>query len=222
LEEKIMFGQMRPAIMSVLVMTVVFGLLFPLAITAVAQVAFRHQANGSLIEQGGKVVGSELIGQNFTAPGYFHPRPSAAGSGYDASASSGTNLGPTSDKLINGIHKKLPNGKDDPGNYDGIKDLAAAYRKENGMPDNAPVPADAVTRSGSGLDPEISPANADLQVGRVAKARGLTEDQVRSLVGENTAGRTFGILGEPRVNVLKLNLVLDQAAPGKSGATPSK
>jgi len=217
-----MFGQMRPAIMSVLVMTVVFGLLFPLAITAVAQVAFRHQANGSLIERGGKVVGSELIGQNFSAPGYFHPRPSAAGSGYDAANSSGTNLGPTSDKLINGIHKKLPNGKDDPGNFDGIKDLAAAYRKENGMPDNAPVPADAVTRSGSGLDPEISPANADLQVGRVAKARGLTEDQVRSLLGENTAGRTFGILGEPRVNVLKLNLALDQAAPGKSGATQSK
>jgi potassium-transporting ATPase KdpC subunit len=204
-----MFGQMRPAIMSVLVMTVVFGLLFPLAITAVAQVAFRHQANGSLIERGGKVVGSELIGQSFSAPGYFHPRPSAAGSGYDATASGGTNLGPTSDKLINGIHKKLPNGKDDPGNYDGIEDLATAYRKENGMPDNAPVPADAVTRSGSGLDPEISPANADLQVGRVAKARGLTEDQVRSLVGENTAGRTFGILGEPRVNVLKLNLALD-------------
>jgi K+-transporting ATPase ATPase C chain len=212
LEEKTMFGQMRPAIMSVLVMTVVFGLLFPLAITAVAQVAFRHQANGSLIEQGGKVVGSELIGQSFSAPGYFHPRPSAAGSGYDASASSGTNLGPTSDKLINGIHKKLPNGKDDPGNFDGIKDLAAAYRKENGMPDNAPVPADAVTRSSSGLDPEISPANADLQVARVAKARGLTEDQVRSLVGENTAGRTFGILGEPRVNVLKLNLALDGRA----------
>jgi len=212
LEEKTMFGQMRPAIMSVLVMTVVFGLLFPLAITAVAQVAFRHQANGSLIEQGGKVVGSELIGQGFSAPGYFHPRPSAAGSGYDASASSGTNLGPTSDKLINGIHKKLPNGKDDPGNFDGIKDLAAAYRKENGMPDNAPVPADAVTRSSSGLDPEISPANADLQVARVAKARGLTEDQVRSLVGENTAGRTFGILGEPRVNVLKLNLALDGRA----------
>jgi K+-transporting ATPase ATPase C chain len=212
LEEKTMFGQMRPAIMSVLVMTVVFGLLFPLAITAVAQVAFRHQANGSLIEQGGKVVGSELIGQSFSAPGYFHPRPSAAGSGYDASASSGTNLGPTSDKLINGIHKKLPNGKDDPGNFDGIKDLAAAYRKENGMPDNAPVPADAVTRSSSGLDPELRPANADLQVARVAKARGLTEDQVRSLVGENTAGRTFGILGEPRVNVLKLNLALDGRA----------
>jgi K+-transporting ATPase ATPase C chain len=213
---------LRPAIMSVLVLTVVCGLLFPLAITAIAQVAFHHQANGSLIEQGGKVIGSELIGQNFSAPGYFHPRPSAAGNGYDASASGGTNLGPTSDKLINGIHKKLPNGKDDPGNFDGIKDLAAAYRKENGMPDNAPVPPDAVTRSGSGLDPEISPANADLQVARVAKTRGLTEEQVRGLVAENTAGRTLGFLGEPRVNVLKLNIALDTAAPGKSGATPSK
>jgi potassium-transporting ATPase KdpC subunit len=215
-----MLRQLRPAIMSVLVITVVCGLVFPLAVTAIAQVAFHHQANGSLIEQGGKVIGSELIGQNFSAPGYFHPRPSAAGSGYDASASSGTNLGPTSDKLINGIHKKLPNGKDDPSNFDGIKDLAAAYRKENGMPDNAPVPPDAVTRSGSGLDPEISPANADLQVGRVAKTRGLTEDQVRGLVAENTAGRTFGFLGEPRVNVLKLNLALDTAAPGEAADRP--
>jgi potassium-transporting ATPase KdpC subunit len=217
-----MLRQLQPAIMSVLVLTVVCCLVFPLAITAIAQAAFHHQANGSLIEQGGKVIGSELIGQRFSAPGYFHPRPSAAGSGYDASASGGTNLGPTSDKLINGIHKKLPNGKDDPGNFDGIKDLAAAYRKENGLLDNAPVPADAVTRSGSGLDPEISPANADLQVGRVAKTRGLAEDQVRSLVAGNTAGRTLGFLGEPRVNVLKLNMALDTAAPGKSGATPSK
>src|SRR5262249_49103719 len=148
-----MLKQLRPAIMSVLVFTVAFGLLFPFAITAIAQVAFPRQANGSLIERGGKVVGSELIGQPFTKPEYFHPRPSAAGSGYDASASSGTNLGPTSDKLINGIHKKLPDGKDDPGNFDGIKDLAAAYRKENGMADNAEVPADTVTRSASGLDP---------------------------------------------------------------------
>src|SRR5262249_45580455 len=141
--------------------------------------------------------------------------------GYDAANSGGTNLGPTSDKLINGIHKKLPDGKDDPGNFDGIKDLASAYRKENGLADNAPVPADAVTRSASGLDPDISPANADLQVKRVAQARGLSEEKVRSLVAENTHGRQLGFLGEPRVNVLLLNMALDTAAPGKSGATPA-
>lgn len=217
-----MLQQLRPAIVSVLVITVLFGLLFPFAVTGVAQAVFPRQAKGSLIEQGGKVVGSELIGQNFAAPGYFHPRPSAAGNGYDAANSGGTNLGPTSDKLINGVHKKTADGKDDPSNFDGIKDLAAAYRKENGLPDNAEVPADAVTRSASGLDPEISPANAALQVGRVAKARGLGEDAVRKLVDENTAGRQLGFLGEPRVNVLKLNLALDKAAPGKSGATPGK
>jgi K+-transporting ATPase ATPase C chain len=209
-----MLQQIRPAVMSVLVFTIMAGLVFPAVITWIAKVVFPHQANGSLIEQNGKVVGSEIIGQNFTAPGYFHPRPSNAGSGYDAANSSGTNLGPTSDKLINGIHKRLPDGKDDPGNFDGIKDLAAAYRKENGLADDAPVPADAVTRSASGLDPHITPANADLQVKRVATARGLTEDKVRSLVADHTEGRQLGILGEPRVNVLKLNLALDQAVPG--------
>jgi len=217
-----MSKQLRPAIVSVLVFTIVAGLIFPSVITMIAKAIFPHQANGSLIEQNGKVVGSEIIGQNFTAPGYFHPRPSAAGSGYDASASGGTNLGPTSDKLINGIHKKLPDGRDDPSNFDGIKDLAAAYRKENGLPGNAPVPPDAVTRSASGLDPHISPTNAALQVARVARARELSEDQVENLVAENTAGRQLGFLGEPAVNVLKLNLALDKAAPGKSGATASK
>jgi K+-transporting ATPase ATPase C chain len=216
-----MLQQLRASIVSVLVFTIIGGLIFPFVIFGIAKVVFPYQASGSLIRQNGHVVGSELIAQGFTAPGYFHPRPSAAGNGYDPTSSSGTNLGPTSDKLINGIHKKLPNGQDDPGNFDGIKDLAAAYRKENGMADNAPVPADAVTRSASGLDPEISPTNADLQVKRVATARGLTEDKVRSLVAENTAGRTFGVLGEPRVNVLKLNIALDQAAPGKSGAAPA-
>jgi K+-transporting ATPase ATPase C chain len=213
-----MLKQMRPALVSVLVMMVLCGFIFPGVITGLAKVLFPRQADGSLISRGGTVVGSELIGQGFSAPGYFHPRPSAAGSGYDPTASGGTNLGPTSDKLINGIHKKLPDGKDDPGNYDGIRDLAAAYRSENGMAPGAPVPADAATRSASGLDPEISPENAALQVARVARTRGLAEDAVRSLVARNTRGRQYGILGEPGVNVLKLNLALDQAAPGKSGA----
>jgi potassium-transporting ATPase KdpC subunit len=205
-----MFKQLRPAIMSVVVMTIAFGLIFPFAITALAQVMFHHQANGSLIEQGGKIVGSELIGQPFTKPQYFHPRPSAAGSGYDPTSSGGTNLGPTSDKLINGIHKKLPNGKDDPGNFDGIKDLAAAYRKENNLAVDALVPPDAVTRSASGLDPEISPANAALQAPRVAQARHLSPEAVMELVRQHTEGRTLGFMGEPRVNVLLLNLALDK------------
>jgi K+-transporting ATPase ATPase C chain len=210
-----MLKQLRPAIMSVLVLMVFTGFVFPFVITAIAQAAFHHQANGSLIEQGGKIVGSELIGQPFTKPQYFHPRPSAAGSGYDASASSGTNLGPTSDKLINGIHKKLPNGKDDPGNFDGIKDLAAAYRQENGLTPNAPVPPDAVTRSGSGLDPHISPANAALQAPRVAKARNMSVDAVLEQVRQHTEGRQLGFIGEPRVNVLMLNLALDQSPGAK-------
>jgi K+-transporting ATPase ATPase C chain len=209
-----MLRQLKPAIMSVLVMTIVFGLLFPGVITAIAQVAFHRQANGSLIEKNGKVIGSELIGQNFTAPKYFHPRPSAAGNGYDATNSGGTNLAPTSDKLINGIHKKLPNGKDDPNNFDGIKDLAAAYRKENNLSPNAQLPVDAVTRSASGLDPDISPMNAGLQTARVAHARGIAESTVRELVSEYTENRQLGFLGEPRVNVLKLNLALDERAAG--------
>jgi K+-transporting ATPase ATPase C chain len=213
-----MLRQIRPALVSVLVMMVLCGFIFPGVITAFANVLFPHQARGSLIAPGGKAVGSELIGQAFSAPGYFHPRPSAAGGGYDPTASGGTNLGPTSDKLINGIHKKLPDGKDDPGNYDGIRDLAAAYRSENGLAPGAPIPADAVTRSASGLDPEISPANASLQAARVARTRGLSDDVVRRLVIQNTRGRQYGVLGEPGVNVLKLNLALDQAAPGKSGA----
>lgn len=217
-----MLKQLRASIVSVLVITLLTGFIFPLVITGIARAAFPHQANGSLIEQNGKVIGSKLIGQPFAAAGYFHPRPSAAGNGYDATSSSGTNLGPTSDKLINGIHKKLANGKDDPGNFDGIKDLAAAYRTENGLAANTPIPADAATRSASGLDPEISPANADLQVARVAKARGLSDDAVRKIVSESTAGRQLGVLGEPRLNVLAANIALDKAAPGKSGATPPK
>jgi len=205
-----MLRELKPAILLVLVFVVLTGIAFPLVMTGVSKAIFPSQANGSLIEKDGKVIGSSLIGQNFADPKYFHPRPSSAGSGYDAANSSGTNLGPTSGKLIDGIHKKTADGKDDPGNFDGLVDLATAYRKENGLAENTPVPADAVTRSGSGLDPEISPANAELQVARVAKARSLSVDAVKKLVTENTAGRTLGVLGEPRVNVLKLNLALDK------------
>lgn len=189
---------------------------YPLLIWGISQAAFHHQANGSLVTDAqGKVVGSELLAQSFTKPEYFHPRPSAAGNGYDPTASSGTNLGPTSDKLINGIHKKLPNGKDDPNNFDGVKDLAAAYRKENNLESKALVPVDAVTRSASGLDPHISPANAALQIPRVAKARGISEDKLKKLVNACMQGRSLGFLGEPNVNVLKLNLALDKVAPIK-------
>ena len=213
-----MLRQLRPALVSVVTLTVLCGFVFPLAITGIAQLAFHHQANGSLILRDGRIVGSRLIGQGFGDPGYFHPRPSAAGGGYDPTASAGTNLGPTSDKLVNGIHKRLPNGQDDPGNFDGIRDLARAYRQENGLPADAPLPADAVTRSASGLDPEISPANAALQTARVAQARGLPVDVVRRLVLAHTEGRTFGVLGEPRVNVLELDLALDAASAGRRSA----
>lgn len=192
---------------------------YPLIVWGLSQAAFRHQANGSLLTNAqGQVIGSELLAQGFTKPEYFHPRPSAAGSGYDPTASSGTNLGPTSDKLINGIHKpKLASGKDDPADFDGVKDVAAAYRKDNGLADSTPVPVDAVTRSGSGLDPHISPANTALQAARVAKARGVSEEVLRGLVKQNTQGRSLGFLGEPVVNVLTLNVALDKAAP-----TPTK
>jgi K+-transporting ATPase ATPase C chain len=204
-----MLRQLRPALVSVVTLTVLCGFVFPLAITGIAQLVFHHQANGSLIERDGRIVGSHLIGQGFSDLGYFHPRPSAAAGGYDPTASAGTNLGPTSDKLVNGIHRRLPNGQNDPGNFDGIRDLARAYRQENGLPADAPLPADAVTRSASGLDPDISPANAALQTARVAQARQLPVDVLRRLVLAHTEGRTFGVLGEPRVNVLELNLALD-------------
>lgn len=209
-----MLKQLRPALISVLAFTIITGFIFPFLITGIAQVIFPNQARGSLITQDGKIIGSELIGQTFTQPGYFHSRPSAAGGGYDAGASGGTNLGPTSSKLVKGIEDD-PKTKDADESYSGIPQLAAAYRKENGLAPDAPVPADAVTRSASGLDPEISPENAALQAPRVATARKMTEDNVRKLISENTSGRTLGILGEPRVNVLRLNLALDTAAGGR-------
>lgn len=202
--------QLRPAILLTLLFILVTGLAFPAAITGIAQVVFPHQANGSLITQNGKVVGSEIIGQNFSKPEYFHPRPSAAGSGYDASNSSGTNLGPTSDKLINGIADD-PATKDTDESYSGVKQLAEAYRKENGLAPDAILPADAVTRSASGLDPHISPRNAELQAPRVAKARGIDEARVRELIAANTDKPFVGVFGDPAVNVLKLNRALDAA-----------
>jgi potassium-transporting ATPase KdpC subunit len=200
---------LRPAILLALFFVVVTGLAFPALVWAVGAVAFPDQAGGSLIrDHHGKVVGSSLLGQAFTKPQYFHPRPSAAGAGYDAANSSGTNLGPSSDKLVNGIEDD-PATKDVDETYLGFGDLAQAYREENGLAADAVIPADAATRSASGLDPEISPGNAQLQVPRVAKARGLAEGRVNQLVAEHTRARTAGFIGEPRVNVLELNLALD-------------
>lgn len=171
------------------------GLLFPLAITGIARAAFPWQAEGSLIrDPRGNVVGSALVGQSFTRPEYFHGRPSAAGEGYDGSASGGTNLGPTSKKLIEGED-----------GFDGLRKLAADYRRENGLPEGTVIPADAVTRSGSGLDPHISLRNAELQAPRVAKARGVSIEAVRQAIRQHTVGTPE----EEAVNVLQLNMALD-------------
>jgi K+-transporting ATPase ATPase C chain len=205
-----MAKQLLISVRVTLVLLLIVSGVYPLVVWAISQAAFKHQANGSLITNAqGQVVGSALLAQGFTKPEYFQPRPSAAGNGYDPTQSSGTNLGPTSDKLI----KDLAPGKPDPSDFDGVKDLAAAYRKTNALPADAAVPVDAVTRSASGLDPQISPANAALQAPRVAKARGVSTDTVNGLIKENTTGRGLGFLGEPAVNVLTLNLALDKNAP---------
>lgn len=188
-----MWTQMMPALRMTVLLTLLTGVAYPGLVTLVCQVAFPRQANGSLIEREGRVIGSTLIGQNFTAPQYFRPRPSAAGNdGYDASASGGSNLGPTSEKLMERVK---------------------AAKNSSGIAGT--IPSDLLTASGSGLDPHISPASAHLQIARVAKARNASESDVARIVEQVTEARDLGFLGEPRVNVLLLNLALDERWPGK-------
>ena len=239
-----MLKELKVGFLMMVALTVITGLVYPGVITAIAQVVFHDQANGSLIIANGQVVGSRLLGQNFTKPEYFHPRPSGAGAGYDASASAGSQLGPTSAKLFNGT-TKLDDKKNDVVAFDGIKDRIVHYCVENGIPYESsrplagfrnaqgdlddvklikafnddknplefraktPIPADAVTGSASGLDPDISPRNAELQALRVATARGVSSDVVKAVIAQHTRSRTLGIFGEPAVNVLELNLALD-------------
>ena len=184
---------LRTAILLTLVTTILFGVIYPLGITALAQLLYPAQANGSLIQRNGQLVGSRLLGQTFSSPGYFRSRPSNAGSGYEASQSSGSNLGPTNHQLI-----------------DRVKSDVDKLHAEN---PGAPIPVDLVTTSASGLDPEISPAAAEFQIPRVARERGMTQADVRTLVSKHTLGRQFGFLGEPRVRVLELNLELDATHP---------
>ena len=245
-----MWEQILPGLRINIFTTILFGVVYPLAITGVCQVLFPRQANGSLVTAGDKVIGSEIIGQNFSKPEYFHPRPSAAGSGYDATASGGSNLGPTSAKLVNGT-TKMDDKKNEVVDFDGINLRIVHYCLDNDIPyessvsldgfkdakgglddvklikafnddkapliftPKAPIPADAVTASASGLDPDISPASAQVQAGRVAKARGISVERANQLVAQFTEGPALGLLGDPRVNVLKLNLALDQQFPRK-------
>lgn len=187
-----MWRQMLPALRMTLVLTVLTGLIYPGIVTGLCQMIFPKQANGSLVYKDGKVIGSQLIGQNFTRPGYFQPRPSAAGNGYDATASGGSNLGPTSQKLV-----------------DRVKASADKFHKDN--PNfTGTIPADLLTASGSGLDPHLSPESADAQVERIAQARGASSQDIRNLVAQLTESRDLAFLGEPRVNVLRLNQALDE------------
>jgi len=208
---------------ALLVVFVVCCGLYPVTVYALGQLLFPWKANGSLVDKDGNpatpenAVGSKLLGQSFSSAQYFHMRPSAAGAGYDAANSSGTNLGAISDKLLNGVTDD-PKTKDTDESFAGVKQLVEAYRQENGLGPDTLVPADAVARSASGLDPHIGLRNADLQVARVAKERHLDESVVRALVREHTDGRDFGIFGEPGVNVLMLNIALDKQSNKAGGA----
>jgi potassium-transporting ATPase KdpC subunit len=213
-----MLKHLYPATAATLLFALLTGIAFPFAVTALSSLFFADQAKGSFVcGPAGQIVGSRLIAQEFKSPGYFHSRPSAAGSGYSGVASGGTNLGPTSDKLINGT-------KDH--SFAGIKDLAQAYRQENGLAPTALIPVDAVTRSGSGLDADISTQNAHLQQVRIAKARQISEELIKDLIDNHREHRWLGFIGEPRVNVLSLNLALDglaKASPAKvAGPSPDK
>jgi K+-transporting ATPase ATPase C chain len=188
--------QLLPALVVFLLLTVLTGVVYPLVVTGIAQVAFPERADGSLVEREGGVIGSRLLGQAFTGERYFHPRPSAAGDGYDGTASSASNLGPTNALLLSAVGERI-----------------GAYRALNGLPADAEAPVDAVTSSGSGLDPHISPENARLQAPRVARAREMPLSTVSALVDDHTEGRSLGFLGEPGVNVLELNLALDAERP---------
>lgn len=200
---KMLLSEIRSAILVTLTLAVVCCGLYPLVVFGLGQLLFHGKANGSLIvDANGTVRGSRLLGQQFTLDKYFHARPSSAGNGYDAANSGGSNLGPTSQKLRDSIAQNL-----------------ADYRSQNGLATNAPVPADAVTASGSGLDPHISPENAELQVARVAKARGLSQEEVSKLIQQNTDGPDLGVLGEAGVNVLELNLALDAITPSAGSNT---
>jgi K+-transporting ATPase ATPase C chain len=200
---KAILSELRSAVLVTLVLAVICCGIYPLIVFGLGQALFSEKANGSLIvDAKGVVKGSRLIGQQFTGEKYFHSRPSAAGNGYDSTSSGGSNLGPTSQKL-----------------RDSIAQNVSDYRSQNGLPTNAPVPADAVTASGSGLDPHISPENAELQAPRVAKARGLALEKVRALIARYTDQADLGVLGEPGVNVLELNLALDATAPRARATT---
>lgn len=243
-----MLKELGPGLRLTIAFTILTGLIYPAMMTGICQAMFPRQANGSLVRIDGKVVGSELIGQSFSKPAYFHPRPSEAGSGYDATQSGGSNLGPTSAKLIRGATAKDSSGKETV-SFDGIEDRIVHYCVDNGIPYESsiplnqfedvkgnlddvklidafnattnplvftpkePIPSDAVTASASGLDPAISPANAELQLARVAKARGVSPDQIKSLMSHFTERADWGFMGEPRVNVLLLNIALDQRFP---------
>jgi K+-transporting ATPase ATPase C chain len=245
-----MWEQILPGLRIKIFFTILLGIIYPLAMTGISQLLFPHQANGSLIKSRDTVVGSEIIGQPFARPEYFHPRASSAGSGYDATASSGSNLGPTSAKLLRGT-TKMDDKKNEVVDFDGISLRLVHYCVENNIPfessvpldqfkdskgdlddvrlikafnndraplvfmPKSPIPADAVTGSGSGLDPHVTPDSARLQTARVATARGISADQVSELIAQYTERPDWGILGEPRVNVLKLNLALDQRYPVK-------